>query len=182
MMEIRSYRNEDRDAIVELHREAFGQQEGEEVAALAIGLQADPTAKPILSLLAEENGQVLGHVLFTAVNVVDGGKSVPGRVLAPVGVLPVAQGKGIGGRLIRAGLEQLRASGAGLVFVLGHPSYYPRFGFEPAGRLGLHAPYPIPDKVADAWMVQELEPGLLGKVKGTVQCAEVLSHPEHWRE
>lgn len=181
-MEIRSSRHADIDAIAKLHREAFGPQEGEVVAALAIDLLGDPTARPVLSLLAEENGELRGHVLFSSVSVVDGSLSVPGRILAPVGVSSKVQGMGIGSRLIRAGLEQLRAVGVRLVFVLGHPSYYPRFGFEPAGRLGLEAPYPVPDRVADAWMVLELEAGHLGHVKGTVQCAEVLNQPEHWRE
>lgn len=181
-MVIRDSRNEDRAAIAKLHREAFGPQEGQAVAALALDLLGDPTARPLLSLLAEENGEVRGHVLFTAVSVVNGDQSVPGRILAPVAVSPQAQGMRIGSRLIRAGLEQLRATGAGLVFVLGHPAYYPRFGFEPAGRLGLEAPYPVPQEVADAWMVHELETGLLGQVKGTLKCAEVLSRAEHWRE
>ena len=76
----------------------------------------------------------------------------------------------------------MRREGTGLVFVLGHPGYYPRFGFEPAGRLGFKAPYPIPDEAAEAWMVQELSPGFIGRVSGTVRCCEVLDRPEHWQE
>lgn len=181
-MLVRKSTDADRIAIIRLHREAFGPEEGEEVAALANDLLDDPTARPLLSLLAEENGVLLGHVLFTTVNVGDGDRLVPGQILAPLGVLPEAQGGGIGGELINAGLEQLRACGVGLVFVLGHPAYYPRFGFKPAGVLGLKAPYPIPVEVADAWMVQELNPGYLGRVKGTVHCSDVLDRPEHWRE
>ena len=179
---IRSSTEADRVAIVSLHREAFGESEGEEVSALAIALLDDPTAKPMLSLLAEEAGELLGHVLFTAVQIVDGETSVPGLILAPVGVAPSAQGKGVGGALIRAGLERLGGEGAGLVFVLGHPGYYPRFGFATAGTLGFQAPYPIPEKNADAWMVQELNPGYIGRVSGTVRCSDALNHPDLWRE
>lgn len=73
-------------------------------------------------------------------------------------------------------------SGVELVFVLGHPDYYPRYGFKPAGVLGYEAPYPIPDEQADAWMVQELRPGVIDSVSGKVICADVMNQPEHWRE
>ncbi len=73
-------------------------------------------------------------------------------------------------------------SGVELVFVLGHPDYYPRHGFKPAGALGFEAPYPIPDKNANAWMVQELRTGAIDSVSGKVICADALNQPEHWRE
>jgi putative acetyltransferase len=76
----------------------------------------------------------------------------------------------------------LSESGVELVFVLGHPDYYPRYGFKPAGVLGYEAPYPIPDEQADAWMVQELRPGVIDSVSGKVICADVMNQPEHWRE
>ena len=66
--------------------------------------------------------------------------------------------------------------------MLGHPDYYPRSGFTPAGILGYEAPYHIPAEHAGAWMVQELCPGAIGKAKGKVQCSDVLNQPEHWRE
>jgi predicted N-acetyltransferase YhbS len=162
---IRSSVEGDREAILSLHRAAFGEAEGEEVSMLAGELLDDPTAKPILSLLAEEGHEVMGHVLFTAVRIVHEKTTVPGQILAPVGVAPVAQGRGIGGALIRAGLKRLAADDTRLVFVLGHPGYYPRFGFSPAGRLGFQAPYPIPEKNADAWMVKELHSGVLSRVR-----------------
>ena len=179
---IRASDKTDRDAILALHLAAFGNTEGEEVSALTNDLLDDPTAEPRLSLLAERSGQVLGHVLFTAVRVHGSSHDQPGRILAPLGVAPKAQGQGVGSALVRESLEQLRKQGTGLVFVLGHPDYYPRFGFEPASQFGLFAPYPIPEAVAAAWMVQELNPGYLGRLKGIVQCAEALDRPEHWRE
>jgi putative acetyltransferase len=72
--------------------------------------------------------------------------------------------------------------GVELVFVLGHPGYYPRHGFTPAGVLGFHAPYPIPEKNADAWMVQELHPGVIGRARGKILCADAINRPEYWRE
>jgi predicted N-acetyltransferase YhbS len=179
---IRASREADREAIVALHMAAFGEAEGEEVSALANDLLDDPTAMPLLSLVAEQNGQIIGHVHFSAVRVLGDEEGVPGRILAPLAVAPTAQGRGIGSELTLDGLERLRAESVRLVFVLGHPGYYPKFGFQPAGALGLDAPYPIEEKNADAWMVQELHPGFLGRVKGTVQCAATLMAPEHWQE
>jgi len=76
----------------------------------------------------------------------------------------------------------LKQSNVDLVFVLGHPEYYPKCGFEPAGEKGFAAPYPIPEENAPAWMVQQLNGDMIGKIKGTVKCARVLDQPEHWRE
>ena len=176
---IRVSNADDREAIIALHLAAFGEEEGESVSQLAADLLDDPTAQPLLSLVAVDDGNLLGHVLFTAVNVV-GAEHTPAQIMAPVAVAPGAQGRGIGGRMVRDGLARLRNNGVGLVFVLGHIEYYPRFGFEPAGKRGLQAPYPIPEAFSDAWMVQELHPGFLGRVKGTVRCAEALSEPQHW--
>jgi putative acetyltransferase len=69
-----------------------------------------------------------------------------------------------------------------LVFVLGNPEYYPSFGFKPAGNLGFDEPYPIPEKNADAWMVQALRPGAIGTIGGKIICADKLNKPEYWRE
>ena len=179
---IRDSREKDRDAIMALHKAAFGEAEGDEVSALADALQDDPTASPRLSLVAEQDGEILGHVLFTAVRINARNGDVPGQILAPLAVMPGVQGQGVGGMLVRSGLKRLFLMGTGLVFVLGHPGYYPRFGFEPAGKLGFRAPYPIPEEVADAWMVQELSPGFIGCVNGTVRCSEALDRPEHWSE
>ena len=79
-------------------------------------------------------------------------------------------------------LKELADSGVDLVFVLGHPGYYPKFGFQTAGLAGFQAPYPIPSQHADAWMVQELNAGVIGSIDGRVQCSKILDQPQHWRE
>jgi putative acetyltransferase len=96
--------------------------------------------------------------------------------------VPDFQKQGIGGKLIEYGLQVLSESMVDLVFVLGHPEYYPRYGFKPAGNLGFDAPYPIPAKNADAWMIQALRPGVIGAFGGKIICAEKLNKPEYWRE
>lgn len=181
-MNIREAAPADLDAVYAVERAAFG---GDEEADLVAALMDDPTAEPRVSLLAFEGGRAVGHVLLTAARL-DGPGVPPGlppvALLAPLAVVPDRQGRGIGGALVAAGLAALEAAGCGLVFVLGDPGYYVRHGFEPAGRLGFAAPYPIPDAAADAWMVRALRPGIVGGVHGTVRCAEALDRPEYWRE
>jgi putative acetyltransferase len=84
--------------------------------------------------------------------------------------------------LIREGLEESKRAGWDLVFVLGHPGYYARHGFIVAGVNGFEAPYPIAEEHADAWMVQELRQGTIGKVRGRIICADSLMDAKHWIE
>lgn len=181
-MEIRKSTESDRPEIADIHIQAFGKEKGLEIADLVEGLFDDKTATPILSLVAVVDGKLTGHILYTNVRITQTAESVSARILAPLAVLPDAQNKGVGCALINEGLRQLKSSGVTLVFVLGHPGYYPRCGFVPAGRLGFEAPYPIPAEHAEAWMVQDLSGEGFGKVTGKVQCSDVLNQPQHWRE
>lgn len=181
-MKIRSSHKSDRLEIERIHKTAFGKAKGPEIAELVNGLFNDKTAEPLLSLVAVEDRNIVGHVLFTKVNVKQSPIFVSASILAPLAVLPGAQAKGVGGLLIKEGLDQLKRNKVDLVFVLGHPDYYPRSGFTPAGKLGFKAPYPIPEKHAGAWMVKLLSSGVIGKARGTVQCSDVLDQPQHWRE
>ncbi|HSP00383.1 MAG TPA: N-acetyltransferase [Thioalkalivibrio sp.] len=167
----------DLEDVLAVERAAFG---AEVEAGLVRELLADPTAVPTLSLLARDKGCAVGHVLFTAASMEDASLAVTAMILAPLAVVPEAQGRGIGGALIREGLTLLAKRGVDLVFVLGHPGYYTRHGFEPAIPLGLAAPYPIEPQAA--WMVQALRPSLLGAVRGRLLCAHSLDRPEYWRE
>ena len=181
-MEIRKSTEFDKSEIETVHIQAFGQAEGPEIAKLVKDLFEDETAFPLLSLVAVENSKVVGHVLYTKAIITKTTKSISAQILAPLAILPEAQSQGIGAQLVRNGLKQLKESGVELVFVLGHPEYYPRFGFITAGVVGFEAPYPIPEENAAAWMVQELNEGTIGSVKGSVQCSKVLNQPQHWRE
>ena len=171
----------DLPALLDVERQAFGKDEGPVIIKLVQELINDPTAKPLLSLVAVEKNRLTGHVLFTNA-ILDDCEDMPVSLLAPVAVLPQVQKSGIGGKLISKGLQLLSDREVKLVFVLGHPEYYPRFGFRPAGALGFEPPYPIPEEVAGAWMVRELSPGVIGKVEGKVLCADSLDRPEYWRE
>ena len=178
-MRIRRALPDDRATVLAIETAAFGRSDEAELVA---ALLEDPTAQPMVSLLAEVNGRTVGHVLFTAARVVDDDAVVPASLLAPLAVAPEVQRRGVGLALIRAGVETLAALDVGLVFVLGHIDYYPRAGFRAALPLGLRAPYAIDPAVADAWMVRETRQGLLGAVRGKVQCADALMHPALWRE
>jgi len=178
-MKIRPARPEDHATVLAVEAAAFGRPDE---ATLVAALLDDPTARPFVSLLAELDGRPVGHVLFTAARVIGDDAVVPASLLAPLAVVPAAQRRGVGLALIDAGVEALAALDVGLVFVLGHIDYYPRAGFRPALPLGLRAPYAIDSAVADAWVVRETRPGLLGVIRGTVQCADALMHPALWRE
>lgn len=173
-MNIRTATDGDLPSIDRVHEAAFGHA-GE--ASLVRALLADPSARPWLSLVAEDSGEIVGHVLFTAVS----GAGSPAAILAPLAVLPDRHRGGIGTALVEDGMRRLREPGTGLVFVFGDPAYYRRFGFVPAAPHGLDAPYAIQPEYADAWMVAALHDDLLGKVIGRVRCADTLSRRELWQ-
>jgi putative acetyltransferase len=112
-----------------------------------------------LSLVALDDGQVVGHVLFTPVTIVNGEERFEVVGLGPVAVTPRLQSRGIGSKLIVAGLEELRQQGCPAVVLLGHPDYYPRFGFVPASRYGIR--FSDPNVPEEAFMALELRRGAL---------------------
>jgi putative acetyltransferase len=122
-------------------------------------------AEPIVSLVADDTGSIVGHIFFSPVTV-SGHAELRMMGLAPMAVLPAVQRRGIGSALVRAGLDHCRQLGCGGVVVLGHAAYYPRFGFTPASRFGIGCEYDVPDEV---FMALELEPGALRDRSGTAR-------------
>ncbi|PTN38938.1 GNAT family N-acetyltransferase [Desulfonatronum sp. SC1] len=160
MLEIRKEDPRDQKAVHRLNLAAF--ENGPE-AALVDALRA--SCSEYLAFVAEEDGVVIGHILFTPVTV-DGSDAV-GMGLAPMAVLPSHQRKGVGSRLVRHGLDHLRRTGCPFVIVLGHPEYYPRFGFEPASKYRLVSQWEgVPD---EAFMVAVLNADALPKAGGTAR-------------
>lgn len=140
----------DHEAVGRLLVEAFG---GPAEARLVELLRASPAYVPELALVAELDGAVVGHILFSVVAVA-AQTDTPALALAPMAVAPDHQRAGIGTALVRAGLERAEARPEAAVIVLGHPGYYPRFGFVPASGFGIEPPWPdIPD---DAFLVRPL--------------------------
>jgi putative acetyltransferase len=141
------------------------------VAAFGTPAEADlvealrARARPLVSLVAEEAGAIVGHTLFSPVTL-PGHPTLALMGLAPMAVAPARQRAGIGSALVRVGLEACRQLPADAVVVLGHPEYYPRFGFASGVRSGLACEYDVP---AEAFMVLELRPGALRGATGTVQ-------------
>lgn len=128
-------------------------------------------ANPIISLVAEDEGAIVGHILFSPVTLT-GHPELKIMGLAPMAVAPERQREGIGSSLVRAGLDECRKLGFGAVVVLGHPEYYPRFGFTPAARFGIGCEYDVPE---DVFMAMELEPGHLLNASGIIKYHEAFS-------
>ena len=181
-MEIRKSTESQRKEILNIHKQAFGEEKGVVIVKLVDDLLNDKTAMPILSLVAIENEKIVGHILYTKATITQTELPISAQILAPLAVLPGEQKKGIGENLINEGIKQLKELGTELLFVLGHPTYYPRCGFVAAGAKGYEAPYPIPEEHAAAWMVQALNGDALEKASGKVQCSDILNEPQHWRE
>lgn len=161
MITIRPETPADHVAVYEVNRRAFGQAAE---ADLVERLRRE--ASPYVSLVAEAGEQVVGHIFFSPVEVESGDRSLTVMGLAPMAITPEWQRQDIGSRLVREGLRVCRQQGVQAVVVLGHPEYYPRFGFQPAEGFGLQSEYDVP---AEAFMAMELEPGALEGVRGVVR-------------
>ena len=128
-------------------------------------------AQPLVSLIAEDDDAIVGHIMFSPVTL-SGHLALRIMGLAPMAVAPEHQRKGIGSALVRAGLEQCKQLGFGAVVVLGHPAYYPRFGFSSSARFGIGCEYDVPEEV---FMVAELQAGFLGGASGKVKYHAAFS-------
>ncbi len=120
----------------------------------------------LLSLVAEANREIVGHIGFSPVTIVDGERFSAGVGLAPMAVDPVWQKGGIGTRLIEEGLAELRKMGHGIVVVLGHPEFYSRFGFRSSTLFGIRWEHEVPPEI---FMALALRPGAFGGVRGVVR-------------
>jgi putative acetyltransferase len=152
MISIHRERPEDMAAIRTVNEAAFGQ------SAEADIIDALRAACPeLLSLVAESAGEIVGHILFSPATVEGGSQTRHGAGLAPMAVMPEFQRQGIGSKLVEAGLEILREQGCPFVIVLGHPEFYPRFGFVPASRHGLRCQWEgVPDEAFMVFVLDEL--------------------------
>jgi len=150
----------DHEAIRHVNRLAFGQAaEACLVDALRDGGYVEA------SLVAEKGGQVVGHILFTDLPILTDAATVSALALAPLAVSPAFQRRGIGSALVRRGHEMCRGQGHRIVIVLGHPDFYPRFGFSQELAANLESPY----SGKPAFMALELVPGALAGVAGQVK-------------
>lgn len=152
----------DQAAITEINRLAFGH---EAEAKLVVGLRDGGFVR--LSLVAEVEGQIVGHILFSRLPIFTETGVVDALALAPMAVIPSHQRRGIGTKLVEEGLRACRAAGHKIVLVLGHPAFYPRFGFSASLAVPLSSPF----SGGDSWMAMELVPGALAEVVGRVEYA-----------
>lgn len=169
MIDVRPENQDDYAAIANVNRRAF---DGESESKLIWKLRRSKEFSPELSLVACEKNRIVGHILFSPVTIEGAGGAVPALSLAPMAVLPEFQRRGIGSLLVHEGLERAREAGYGAVIVIGHPEYYPRFGFSPAALFGLRSSFPVPD---EAFMALELREGYLRDIHGTVVYPEAFA-------
>ncbi|RHW43101.1 N-acetyltransferase [Neobacillus notoginsengisoli] len=170
-IKIRQEVAEDIQAVEEVIKRAFANVEMSDQTEheLVARLRNSEAFVPELSLVAVkgEAGEVIGHILFSKATI---GQSET-LALAPVSVLPEYQNQGIGGQLINEGLKWAKKIGYGSVIVLGHPEYYPKFGFKKASLWGVKAPWDVPD---EAFMALELTPAALEGVFGVVRYSDAF--------
>jgi putative acetyltransferase len=156
LIEIREEEPGDIAAIRDLNRRAFEQdQEGNIVDALRAN------GAVLLSLVATLNGRVVGHIMYSP-NIV---ASVTGAALGPMAVLPEHPRHGIGSSLVEAGSQRLRHAGCPFIVVIGHSTFYPRFGFRPASTYGITCEWEVPDDVFMALVLDD------AKMQGVARLA-----------
>ncbi len=180
MLTIRPERPDEQADVARVVQLAFG---GPAEARLVAALRSSSAGIPELSLVALEGERVVGHVAFSHVTLRDGALRRPALALAPLSVLPERQRQGVGSALLGRGLERAAALGHALVIVVGHPAYYPRFGFVPGEPLGLRTSFPTSP---GALMACELRRGALSDARGLVEYApafdvlEPSPSPHEW--
>jgi putative acetyltransferase len=177
ILNIRAATSQDLDSSRRLHLRAFPEPEGGVVARLACDLLSTATIPSTLSLLALIDGAVVGHVAFSPVGIA-ANQDFEGYILAPLGIDPEYQGRGLGSQLVGYGLRKLMARGTNAVFVYGDPAYYGRFGFSADAAEPFRTPYRL--QYPFGWQAILIGDRALGDEPVTIGCAAPLCDPELW--
>jgi putative acetyltransferase len=168
---IRQENSNDLPGIRDVNIKAF--ENGENEARLVDLIRISEHFIQELSLVAEkEDGEIIGHILFSTIHLMAKNGTLPTLGLAPMAVKPGYQNEGIGSELVKAGLKACKALGFKHVFVLGHPGFYPKFGFSPSKTFCIQSPFPVPDEV---FMAIELQKGGLSGLQGKIEYPPAFS-------
>ena len=175
-MHMREANNNDAEDIKNLHLQAFDDTEAAEVADLAVSLLHAKSSVKIISLVAIEGDEIIGHVAFSPVFVDDADERF-GSILAPVAVLPAQQNKRVGSALVKEGVDIVSSSAADIVFVYGDPGYYSRFGFNTDLAKGFLPPYTL--KYPEGWHALRTSATDIPE-GGSLRIVEPLNDAELW--
>ena len=166
-MKIREEELADTEAIWNINADAFET----EAEANLVNVLRD-SGCTFISLVAETDNKPVGHILFTPVELTGNKNKLKLIGLAPMAVLQQYQNKGIGSELVKTGIEHCQLKGYDTVVVLGHPKYYPKFGFVPSVTYGIKSEYEVPD---EAFMILELVPNSLKDHQGIIKYHELFN-------
>jgi putative acetyltransferase len=167
MFEFRHEHSQDIAGIRKVHESAFETRAEADLVDALRDIKAH-----IISLVAVRGARIVGHILFSPVTLEAEGRTVTLPGLAPMAVLAQYQRKGIGSKLVEKGLKECRAKSYPAVAVLGHPAYYPRFGFVPSIKYNITSEYDVPH---DVFMIKELQPGVLAGISGIAKYHAVFA-------
>jgi len=176
-MHIRVATSLDRDDIHSVHWSAFAEGEREIVSKIAVNLLTEETTPQTISLVAETEGIVVGHVAFSPVTI-DNNENFQGYILAPLGVKPDYQKHRIGSKLIESGMQQLSRMGVDILFVYGDPKYYSKFGFSVDAAECYIPPYKL--QYPFGWQGIALNECSTGKSSIKIACVTSLCDPALW--
>ena len=177
MMNIRIATIQDHDEVQRIHLSAFPEGESEIVSKLAVDLLSEKTTPRTISLVAETESAVVGHVAFSPVKF-HNYENLRGYILAPLAVKPDYQGRRVGSNLVENGMQQLSAMGVDVVFVYGDPKYYGRFGFSADAARRYKAPYKLQHPFG--WQAIELNECEIEESPVAISCVASLCDPKLW--
>ena len=177
MNRIRAATELDREAVRDVHLRAFPEGEGQMVARLAVDLLREQRSPEIVSLVAEIDGAVVGHIAFSPVTV-ENNEEWKGYILAPLGVKPEFQNQRIGSALIGRGIERLSGSGVQVLFVYGDPGYYGKFGFNADAASGYSPPFEL--QFPFGWQALRLNKEVFPESAVAISCVAALRDPALW--
>ena len=176
-MNIRVANDSDLEAIREIYLSAFDDNEKEIVSSIAIDILTENSSPPPITLVAEIDGILVGHVSFSPVRLrID--KQLLGYILAPLAVKPEYQKSGIGSKLVERGMQQLKRQDIPIIFVYGDPKYYGRFGFMGDLAQAFLPPYTL--QYPGGWQAIELNSQRGCAPAGSIECVTSLCKPELW--